>query len=268
MSEMTKKNELNWDDRVDIHLESEGYPIQSFQNGKTTLKSVELAALGDVKGKSILHLQCHFGLDTLSLARMGAKVTGMDLSTKAINAARAIAADQKLEAEFIACDLYDLPQHLDRQFDIVLTSYGVLCWLSDLPRWGEIINRFLKDGGTFLIVESHPVADSLLQQGNDYSVGYSYFDNGPQEYDNDKTYVSSDKKLTQTITYQWSHSVADIMTALLAQGLRIEKFDEYPYTFFNRFPVMERDAAGWFILPGGRKDIPLMFSLIASKRAE
>ena len=150
-------NKKSWNNKVDFHVQSDFYDLDGFLKGNTSLNDIELALLGDIKGKSILHLQCHFGQDTISLARLGAAVTGIDLSDKAIEKARELSLKTDTAASFICCNIYDLPQHLDKQFDIVFTSYGTIGWLPDLDKWAHIVSRFLKPTGRFVFVEFHPV---------------------------------------------------------------------------------------------------------------
>ena len=158
MDEYTQANRRHWDEIVPIHAGSEFYDVGSFKAGKSKLKPVELEELGDVRGKTMLHLQCHFGLDTLSWAREGAIVTGADFSGQAIETARALAAETGVEARFVVSDLYALPENLEGQFDIVFTSYGAIYWLPDIRRWAQIAAHFVRPGGTFYIVEFHPFA--------------------------------------------------------------------------------------------------------------
>jgi len=149
-------NKARWNELVGLHAKSEEYDLEGFIAGRNSLHRVELDILGDIAGKSLLHLQCHFGLDTLSWARLGAKVTGVDFSESAIELARQIAARIGVDAEFICSNVYDLPEVHEGEYDIVFTSVGVLCWLQDIRGWGRIIARYLKPGGVFLLVESHP----------------------------------------------------------------------------------------------------------------
>src|SRR6187551_1118010 len=149
-------NKASWNQRTAVHVASDFYGVDAFVKGKSSLQQIELGLLGDVAGKSILHLQCHFGQDTLSLARLGAKVTGVDLSDVAITEARKLARELGLSTDFICCNVYDLPQQLEQQFDVVFTSYGAIGWLPDLDRWAQIVRRFLKPGGRLVLVEFHP----------------------------------------------------------------------------------------------------------------
>ena len=150
-------NRESWNNKTEIHLKSEFYDVDNFIKGQTSLNSIELDLLGDISGKSILHLQCHFGQDSISLSRLGAKVTGVDLSDKAIESAKKFAKETNADATFICCDIYDLSNHLDQQFDIVFTSYGTIGWLPDLDKWAKIVSKFLKPNGQFVFAEFHPV---------------------------------------------------------------------------------------------------------------
>ena len=152
MERYIELNRESWNRRTAVHLTSEFYDVEGFLNGKNTLKDIELNLLGDISNKKVLHLQCHFGQDSISLSRLGAKVTGVDFSDKAIESARILNEQTKTDAVFICCDIYDLPQHLDETFDIIFTSYGTIGWLPDLNKWAQIVSRFLKTGGKFIFM--------------------------------------------------------------------------------------------------------------------
>ncbi len=166
-------NRQSWNARTDIHIKSEFYDMEGFMNGKTSLNNIELALLSNLKGKKILHLQCHFGQDTISLSRLGAAVTGIDLSDKAIQSAKQIAIRVESNAKFICCDLYDLPNHLTEKFDVVFSSYGTICWLPDLDKWAKIISQYLKPNGKFVFAEIHPVV--FMFDDNFEKIRYNYF---------------------------------------------------------------------------------------------
>src|SRR3954464_11903705 len=153
--EYIQSNRKLWNDWTGIHAQSEFYDVESFKEGKFRLHPIEKEELGDVRGKTLLHLQCHFGLDTLSWANLGAIVTGADFSDKAIDLARELSRETGLPATFICSNIYDLPAALEGQFDIVFTSHGVLGWLPDMPNWGKVVAHFLKPGGTFYVAEVH-----------------------------------------------------------------------------------------------------------------
>jgi len=264
-------NKELWDEFARLHYEteSEEYSVKSFLVGQTTLKSYELKEMGNVKGKSLLHLQCHFGLDTLSWAREGAIVTGIDISSEGIRLAKLLANQAKLEARFIESNFYELPKLLTEEFDIVYTSIGVLCWLNDLKEWGKIITHFLKPGGFFYIAEIHPfslVFDNETKDINDLQVFYNYFhDPKPMEFLADGSYASHGIKIEPKKEYEWAHSMSDIINSLIEAGLRIKFLNEYPFTVWKQFPFAEREPDGIFRLRNQKAEIPLLFTLKAVK---
>ena len=263
-------NQALWDTWTSYHIASQFYNVAGFKAGRDSLDPITLAGPGDVRGKSLLHLQCHFGLDTLSWARRGATVTGADFSEEAITAARALATELHLHATFVHSDLYDLPQHLTGQFDVVFTSYGVLGWLPDLEGWAQVIAHFLKPGGIFYIVEAHPFALLFDERRTDAELRLreSYF-RGPEPLreEGQGSYAVPEAPV-RSVSYVWLHRLADIIGSLLRAGLRVTSFDEYPFMAWAFFPWMERRADGMWQLPSGQGDIPLMFSLRAIKPEE
>jgi SAM-dependent methyltransferase len=267
MNEYLNVNRETWNTWTRLNYASAFYDVEGFKAGRMTLDPITLAGPGDVTGKSLLHLQCHFGMDTMSWARQGAAVTGVDFSEDAITTACALAEELRIPATFIQSNLYDLPQHLTGQFDVIFTSYGVLTWLPDLDRWGQIITHFLKPGGIFSIVEVHPIA--LLfderRQDAELRLTYPYFQ-GPEPLREEKqgSYAAPDAPI-HSVTYVWIHPLAEIIGSLLRAGLRITAFEEYPFLAWAFFPWMERRADGFWHLPAEREGIPLMFSLKATK---
>lgn len=260
-----KNNQALWDQKTAVHLKSKFYDVPSFKKGKTSLMPTELKELGEVKGEKILHLQCHFGLDTLSLARLGADVTGVDLSPKAIDLARTLSKELAIPARFIETNIFDLPQQLDEQFDVVFTSYGVLCWLHDLGEWASLIGRYLKTGGTFYIVEHHPAAMMFEFESGNLNIEYGYFkDDKPFEEIVEGTYAEVDAKIKHK-EYFWNHSMSSIINSLIEQGLSIEQLNEFPFTHYNCFPNMEKEDDLHWYMKGFRNLVPLMFSIKAKK---
>jgi len=258
-----KSNRGLWNEWTPHHAQSEFYDLEGFKNGRCTLKSIELEELGDVSGKSLLHLQCHFGMDTLSWARRGAKVTGVDFSDNAIDIARSLSKELGIEASFICSNIYDLPQNLDGEFDIVFTSYGVICWIPDLKKWAEVIAHFLKPGGIFYIVTGHPFATVFNESkdATELEIIRSYFHSlEPEGYLPDGSYAVSNISVSNR-GYEWTHSLSDVINALINAGLKIEFLHEFPLGFFKAYPIMEQDEAGWWHIEGDR--IPLTFSLKA-----
>ncbi len=262
-------NRRRWDELVPIHLRSTHYDVDAFRAGKTSLCRVELEELGpEVPGKSLLHLQCHFGLDTLSWARMGAVVTGVDFSAKAIDAATALGAETRINARFLAADVYSLPEKLEEQFDIVYTSYGALCWLPDVPRWAAVASHFVRPGGILYLVEFHPfpcVFDA--SQGlNGLRITYPYFTpEEPIRTEEDGSYAEPEARLANRVTYSWSHGLGEIVSALIAAGLRIEFLHEFPFTVEPFYELLEEVAPREFRLKEHDGSLPFLYSLRARK---
>jgi SAM-dependent methyltransferase len=256
-------NRQSWNARTDIHVKSEFYDLAGFLKGKNSLNSIELDLLGDVKGKSILHLQCHFGQDTISLSRLGAAVTGVDLSDRAIEVARKIAQDTNADAEFICCDIYDLPHHLQQQFDIVFTSYGTIGWLPDLDKWAKIVSEFLKPDGRFVFVEFHPVV--WMFDDSFEKIGYHYFNSGAIVETQSGTYADKAADITQE-NVTWNHSLSEVMSSLIKNGLEICAFDELDYSPYNCFCKTIEYEPGRFRIEHLDNKIPMVYSLVAVKK--
>ncbi len=256
-------NRRTWDQRVDVHRRSRFYDVDGFRAGASSLRPVEIEELGDVDGRSLLHLQCHFGLDTLSLARRGAVVTGVDFSGPAIELASSLATELDLKARFIRSDVYDLTRVLHEQFDVVFTSYGVLCWLPDVPAWGRVVSRFLRPGGRFVIVENHPVAACFEEVDGRLELTYSPFQREPSEWMATDTYADRSVAMDPSPMYEWSWTVSGMVSALIGAGLRVEGLRELPVSSWQRFPAMVQDAEGWWRLPDD--PLPLLVACRALK---
>jgi SAM-dependent methyltransferase len=216
----------------------------------------------------MLHLQCHFGLDTMSWARLGAIPTGMDFSDRAIAHARALNDELGLNCKFVQSDIYELPKNLTGQFNIVYTSYGVLTWLPDMAGWAKVIDHFLKPGGTFYIAEIHPFS-CMLDDGvktQELRLRYPYFHvEEPHSFKTEGSYAVPDAEFKEPLVYEWTHSMGDILNAILDVGLKIEYLHEFDYTVFRQVPFMEEREGCLFYLPEGVPDTPLLFSLKATK---
>lgn len=267
MNEHMEQNLKHWNEVTPIHEKSRFYDVEGFKAGRCTLMPLEREELGDVSGKTLLHLQCHFGMDTMSWARLGAKVTGVDFSDEAIKLARSLSSELNVRADFLCCNLYELPQVLRGEFDFVYTSYGVLCWLPDLSRWARIIASYLKPKGTFYIIEAHPINNVFENERTtkELKVRYSYFHSSqPTRWEPDGTYADKEAKVTNP-TYEWAHPLSEIINSLVSAGLRIEFLHEFPYCGEDHFPFMEKGEDGWWRLKGDKQTIPLMFSLKAVK---
>lgn len=268
MDKYLKTNRDLWNEITPFHVASEFYDVEGFRKGRNHLRyPVEIEEIGDVTGKSLLHLQCHFGLDTLSWARLGASVTGVDFSDKAIDAARSLSAELGIPADFICCDIYDLPQKLDKKFDIVYTSAGVLCWLPDLERWASVIAHFLKPGGFFYILEGHPIQRVFddSPDATELKIRYTYSrGNEPEHFEPEGDYADPDAEVTCD-SYEWFHGLGEIINSLISSGLRIDFLHEYPYICFKVYPFMQQDDDGQWHVEGDK--VPLIFTLKASRPA-
>ena len=265
MSDATNYLEINrksWNNRTDAHYKSAFYDVDGFIQGKTSLNEIELAILGDLTGKSVLHLQCHFGQDTLSLARMGAQAVGVDLSDEAIARANELAEKIGTAATFICCDLYELPQHLDQQFDIVFTTYGTIGWLPDLDKWGKIVAQFLKPGGRLLFVEFHPVI--WMFDDNFEKINYDYFNTGPIVETENGTYADKEAAIQQKYV-MWNHGLNEVFASLLTNGLQIKSFDEFDYSPYDCFDKTVRGEDGNYRIQGLEGIIPMVYSIRALK---
>jgi SAM-dependent methyltransferase len=267
VNEYIEANRRNWDDRVPIHVASDFYDVASFKAGRSTLLPIERAEVGDVAGKSLLHLQCHFGMDTLSWARAGASVTGVDFSAPAIKAARSLASELNIAARFVESDVYKLREVLTGAFDIVFASYGVLCWLPDLPAWIDIAAGFLKPGGVLYVIDGHPVVDMLDDdlKGDELRLAFPYLGAEPLPFESDQTYTDQQAGLEHPLTYTFSHGLGEIVTTVVDAGLEIEFLHEFTFGFFPRRPDMQKRPDGYYELPDNSLRLPFMFSIRARK---
>ena len=255
-------NKQTWNNKVDIHVASDFYNVTDFLSGKNSVPKIDLDLLGDIKGKTILHLQCHFGQDTLSLARLGAKCTGVDLSDKAIKKAQELNEQLGLDAKFICSDVYDSPNHLDEKFDIVYTSYGTIGWLPDLDKWAKVISHFLKPNGKLVFVEFHPV---VWMFDDDFTkIKYHYHNEKPIVEEYSGTYANKEADI-RTDYMGWNHSLAEVFKALMNNGLQIEHFDEYDFSNYNCFSETIEFEPNKFRIKHLENKIPMMFSLVGKK---
>lgn len=256
-------NRQSWNKRTAVHKDSAFYDLASFKNGKTALNEIELSELGEVSGKSLLHLQCHFGMDTMSWAREGATCVGVDLSDEAIKLAREINDELKLDVEFICCNVYDLKQHLNKKFDVVFTSYGTIGWLPNLDPWAEIVTHYLKPGGVFYIADFHP---AMWMMDNDFErIQYSYFNDAVITEDISGTYSDRNAPIRST-EHSWNHPFSEIFGALLSHGMQIVQFNEFPFSPYNCLNKLEQGPDGMWHIKGMDEKLPLMYSIKAVKQ--
>jgi 2-polyprenyl-3-methyl-5-hydroxy-6-metoxy-1,4-benzoquinol methylase len=263
-------NKQLWNQRTVVHKDSSFYNLAGFKNGENVLTPIELNGLGDpeasgqvVKGKKMLHLQCHFGMDSLSWARLGADVTGVDLSDEAIKEAKQLNDDLGMNAKFICCNVYDLKEHLDERFDIVFTSYGVVGWLPDLDTWAEIIFHYLKPGGVFYLAEFHPV----VWMFDDEFTHIRYYYNNRELIitENEGTYTDRNAEIKGK-EYSWNHSISEVLNALINAGLRIESFNEFMYSPYPCFRNTVEAEKGHWQIKGMEGKIPMVYSVKAIKK--
>jgi SAM-dependent methyltransferase len=263
-------NEALWNAWTALHATGDFYDFERFKAGGVRIRPYELELIGDVSGKSLLHLQCHFGIDTLSFARLGARVTGADLAPDAIALARSLADELGFpEARFIRSNLYDLPAALDGRFDIVYTSRGVLGWLPDIAAWAWVVAHFLVPGGTFFITEAHPVLQVFENEGvapGELRLTYPYWEHvEPLTFEVKGSYADPTADVGDLTEHGWDHGLGEIVTALIDAGLRIEKLVEHPFLDWKADFLAEDGHGEWRLPPGTAGELPLMFSLVASK---
>lgn len=255
-------NKVLWNKRAQAHFHSQFYDMESFRQGESSLNSIELGLMGDVHAKKLLHLQCHFGQDTLSWARLGADVTGIDISDEGIAIADSLAKELKIDARFICCNLYDLERHLHDSFDIVFTSYGSICWLPDIGEWARLVSRYLRPGGVFLIADFHPALymlnfETLFPQ-------YSYFNTAEPVFEEPERTYAGNARIGKLPEYSWNHSLSEIWNALRGHGLTVTDFREYGYSPYNCFPGMVLRAENEYVFEKAPY-LPLTYAFRAVK---
>lgn len=265
-------NRSLWDAWTKIHAEGDFYDLARFKAGGVRIRPYEMEILGDVAGLSLLHLQCHFGIDTLSWARLGARVTGADLSPAAVELARALAVELGFpEARFVESNLYDLPANLEGEFDLVYTSRGVLGWLPDIRGWARVVARFVAPGGRFFISEAHPVFDAFENEGvapGELRLAYPYWEHPePLVFPVTGSYADPDADVADQTEHAWDHGLGEIVTALIDAGLRIDRLVEHPFLEWKADWLVEAPDGTFRLPPEVRGELPLMFSLLASKPA-
>lgn len=275
MDDALRANRDLWDAWTAIHTVSEFYDVPAFRDGRDPIRirDDEREEVGPVAGKSLLHLQCHFGLDTLSWARLGANVTGADFSGRAVDAARALAAEVGIPATFVVSNLYDLPDALDGEFDIVYTSRGVLGWLPDIAGWARVAAHFVTPGGIFYVTEIHPVVQAFENEGvapGELRLAYPYWSHEqPLVFDVKGSYADptapTDPNLME---HGWDHSLGEIVTALIDAGLRIEFLHELDYCEWALDFLVEGEDGRWRLPAGTPGQLPLFFSIRATKPAD
>ena len=258
-------NQHVWDCWAPLHLKSNFYSVEDFVAGGSSLRAIEMSELGDVRDKRLLHLQCHFGLDTLSWARLGAKAVGVDNSEVAIDIARRLSEDIGVHADFVCSDLYELPGPLEpASFDVVFSSYGVLSWLPDLQRWASIAAALTKPGGVFYLVEFHPLL-GMLDDETGKRFEYPYFESGrePLVFHDEVSYANPEAEQPSHTLYQWIHSLGDVVSAIADAGLTIQWLHEFDFSPYGHYPWLHERRPDEYVadLPAA----PHVFSVKAGK---
>ena len=262
-------NRANWDARVPIHYGSDEYGIARLISDPAHLSGVvtyDKEKLGDVTGKRLLHLQCHIGTDTISWARLGATVTGTDLSDKSIEAASRLSADSGTPARFIVSELYDTPEVLDEKFDIVYTGVGAICWIPEIRGWADVVSSFLEPGGTFYMREGHPMMWAMdWLETEELRVAVAYFETADPEGEEEHETYAGVGVVESPLNYGWNHGMGETIDALIRAGLRIDRVEEYDECEWQGLPMMIQEDDGLWRLPDRRERLPLMWSVLATK---
>lgn len=272
-----EENKQSWNKRTGVHKDSAFYDLAGFKKGISSLTKIELSELGDVKGKTLLHLQCHFGMDTMSWEREGAIVTGVDLSDEAIKLANEIKDELKMNAKFICANIYGLKENEEalncyssptgggwEGADIVFTSYGTIGWLPDLDKWSEVVSHFLKPGGVFYIADFHPVL--WMMDDNFEHIKYNYFNTEVITEEISGSYSDRNAPIRST-EHSWNHPFSEILNSLIRYGLQIQQFNEFPYSPYNCFNKMEQGEDGMWRIKGMNEKMPMMYSIKAVKQS-
>jgi phthiocerol/phenolphthiocerol synthesis type-I polyketide synthase E len=260
-------NRSSWDERVPIHAASRFYDVERWLATRPGPRRREVEALGDVTGLDLVHLQCHFGLDTLAWADAGARVTGLDFSPAAIQTAQGLAVQAGLadRASFVCASVYDAGHVLaPRTFDVVYISLGALCWLPSVGRWADQVAAVARPGGRLYLHDGHPVAWALADDAPRFE--YTYFEE-PEPYvgDSEETYTDAQVPLANTRTYEWNHGIGEVVMALVDRGWRIDQLTEHDWTVHQRFPWLEEAAPGCWSAPAGLPRIPLSYTVVATR---
>jgi SAM-dependent methyltransferase len=268
-------NRARWDERAPAHAASPGYALDSFVADPSFLSHIvrfDLPRLGDVSGRRGVHLQCHIGTDTISLVRLGARMTGVDFSAASLDQARELAARTGTDVRFVESDVYEAPAALAGEtFEFVFTGVGALCWLPSIRRWAAVVAELLVPGGRLFIREGHPMMWSLEYQRSDglLVAGYPYFETDePITEDEPGTYVETDVTFAENVTHSWNHGLGEIVTALLEVGMEITSLVEHDTVPWEAFPgLMQRDELGEWQLADRPSRVAHSYTLQAVKRA-
>lgn len=269
-AEFDRVNKAYWDQLVALHSEGDIYSVETFLGGECILDPLVRSEIGDVAGKSIVHLQCHFGLDTLSLARLGARVTGVDFSPRGIATARRLSADSGVAGTFVESRIEEAPATISERFDMAYVTWGALNWLPDLKPWAETIAALLKPGGFLYLAEFHPLAQAIDMNetgaGGRLAIAYPMIGKArARQWTSDTDYADEKTRLAIDKTWEWNHGLGEVLSNLIGAGLRIDYFREHPFLAWRSFPAMVAIDDRFFGLPDNLPAVPLAYSLKAVK---
>lgn len=269
LSKLTATNKDTWDERAAIHMrDSTGfYAVDRFRKGEDVLLPIESDEIGDVSQKHLLHLQCHIGLEALCLARRGAHVTGLDFSSVSVAAARSLAQEANIDAQFVQSDLYDAKNALKRCFDVVYVSWGSLNWLPDIWRWGQVVSSLLAKGGYLYLIEQHPYIAMMKEFAGQIKPAYSFRTpmHRPIVTEVSASYNEDNAPLVHARMHEWGHPLSDIIMSLLKAGLTLSFLHEHEVMAWKRLPMMVPAGNRLFRMPSDQIPMPLSFSLKAIK---
>lgn len=271
MDEYLAINRANWDERAGVHAVSVDYALDRLVTDPAYISNVvrfDRPRLGDLEGVVGVHLQCHIGTDTISLARLGASMTGLDFSPQSLHHARALAERTGTEVRFVEADVYDALDVLEPgSFDLVYTGIGALCWLPDIRRWATVVATLLRPGGRLFIRDMHPMLGTLVAQGGIVRVEDPYFHHvEPMIFDEGGTYVEHDHVFTATLTHQWSHGLGEIITALLNAGMQLSELVEHDSVPWRALKdAMTSDESGEWRLTDRPERLAASFTLQAER---
>ncbi|MFK8023964.1 MAG: class I SAM-dependent methyltransferase [Ilumatobacter sp.] len=267
-----EENRRNWDDRAALHAAAtSGYRLDRYRDDRALLSDViefDRTYLGDLHGLRVLHLQCHIGTDTLSLARLGADVTGLDQSRASIDAAEALFASVDTAGRFVEANVYDAVEALDGEaFDLVYTSVGVLNWLPDVDAWAKVAAALVRPGGRFHLREAHPMAMTIDDERDDdlLVVRYPYFQlEEPMTFNDEGTYVDTDGATIENTTHhEWSHGLGEVFTALTRAGLAVTTLEEHRFLDWKLLPAQNEVDALWYLPLPQRAMVPMQYTMQA-----
>ncbi|MGQ0623764.1 MAG: class I SAM-dependent methyltransferase [Sporichthyaceae bacterium] len=270
MDEYRAANLANWEDRVPIHVAPGGYDLERFEADPSALSDAvayDRERLGELSGLRAVHLQCHIGTDTVSLARLGANVTGVDFSPSALAAAAQLAVRAGVTLELVESELYSAPQALaGRAFDLVYTGIGALNWLPDINGWARVVAALLAPGGRLFLREGHPMLMALEDGENAgvLEVRYPYFQTAePLRWEEETSYVNVEEKVAHPVIYDWAHGLGEVVTAVLDAGLAVETLVEHDECEWQAIASLVPTSGGRWALPERRERLPMMYTLIA-----